>query len=124
MCSTFTSLHVCAPGMQEVCFTHLCIASVLIQPLVRQLEHLCCRTDKDGNTPLHIAAMLGNVQAMDYGLLSTDICDDDDIDFNDEEEEESEVEEEELEEEEEEEEVGQVTMMYYTVRGSEVLYPP
>ena len=90
----------------------LLFCHISIQPLVRQLEHLCCKTDKDGNTPLHTAAMLGNIQAMDYGLLSPDICDDDDIDFNDEEEEESEMEEEEVEEEEEEGEVGEVITMH------------
>ena len=46
-----------------------------MQPLVRQLEHLCLEKDKDGNTPLHLAASLGNLQAMESGLLNSEIWD-------------------------------------------------
>lgn len=42
---------------------------------MRQLEHLCHQRDKDGNTPLHLAASLGNIQAMENGLLNAEIWD-------------------------------------------------
>ena len=53
------------------------------QPLVRQLdfEDCCLAKDKDdGNTPLHLAARVGNVQAIESALLNRDILvpDDDD----------------------------------------------
>ena len=48
---------------------------LFVQPLVRQLEHLCLEKDNDGNTPLHLAAGLGNMQAMENGLLNAEIWD-------------------------------------------------
>lgn len=46
-----------------------------VQPLVRQLDHLCKGKDKDGNTPLHLASGLGNLQAIENGLLNSEIWD-------------------------------------------------
>ena len=62
---------------------------ISMQPLVRQLgDDLCFCKDKDGNTPLHLAAQIGNMQAIENGILSPEIWDEDDD--SDEEEEDSE----------------------------------
>lgn len=45
--------------------------------MVRQLGHLCDREDNNGNTPLHLAAKSGNMQAIDNGLLSDEEEEDD-----------------------------------------------
>lgn len=42
---------------------------------MRQLDHLCFKGDREGNTPLHLAAGLGNMQAIDNGLLNAEIWD-------------------------------------------------
>ena len=42
---------------------------------MRQLDHLCFQGDREGNTPLHLAAGLGNMQAIDNGLLNAEIWD-------------------------------------------------
>ena len=55
--------------------TYNCTSFLSIQPLVRQLDHLCYKGDKDGNTPLHLAARLGNMQAVENGLLNSEIWD-------------------------------------------------
>lgn len=34
---------------------------------------LCAKKDKDGNTPLHLAAMVGNMKAIESGLLNYEI---------------------------------------------------
>ena len=37
------------------------------------MEELCDKKDKDGNTPLHLAAMVGNMKAIEGGLLNDEI---------------------------------------------------
>ena len=45
-----------------------------VQTLVRQLgEDLCFQPDKDGNIPLHLAAGIGNMAAVDGGLLNGEL---------------------------------------------------
>ena len=54
---------------------HVCVCvCVCVQTLVRQLgEELCFQQDQDGNSPLHLAAGLGNMAAVEGGLLSPEL---------------------------------------------------
>ena len=51
-----------------------CLNYKYIQTLVRQLDYdaCCLGHDKDGNTPLHLAARVGNKQAIEGALLNSE----------------------------------------------------
>lgn len=54
---------------------------LLLQPLVRQLQelHVCSEVDNEGNLPLHLAAEMGNLEALNDGLLHDDIWEDEEV---------------------------------------------
>ena len=61
-------IHARACACIRVC---VCVCA---QTLVRQLgEKLCFQQDQDGNSPLHLAAGLGNMAAVEGGLLSPEL---------------------------------------------------